>query len=91
MLTYASTAPAKWSSLGVTVHAGYLEELRERIPRFGRRGFGLTQPGGDRSTLSRRLGTIVRLPYGADADHIPIATVSRDYVLVQHDDVAASC
>ena len=89
MLTYASTAPAKWSSLGVTFHAGHLEAPREQIPRFERRGFGLTQPGSDRSTLSRPLNIIVRLPYGEHAHHVPIA-VSRDYVLVQHDDVAAS-
>lgn len=77
----------KWFNSPVTVHIGSIAEIREHIPSFERRAFGLTQFGKDFSRLNERLDTIVRLPLGEDDDFIPIGVVSKNYALVQHTDV----
>jgi hypothetical protein len=77
----------KWFNSPVTFHEGTLTEIRAHIPSFERRGFGLTQPGNERSRLNERLDTIVRLPFGEDNTFIPVGVVSKDYALVPHSEV----
>ena len=74
----------KWFNSPVSFHAGSLSEIRQHIPTFERRGFGLIQPDNESSRLNKRLDTIVRVPFGDDTTFIPIGVVSKDYVLVPH-------
>lgn len=74
----------KWLNSPVTYHEGTLAGIRQHIPTFERRGFGLTQPGDDRSHLNGRLDTIIRLPLGDDPAFIPVGVVSKEYSLVPH-------
>ena len=82
----ADTHP-KWFNSPVSFHEGTLTDLRQHIPVFERRSFGLTQHGNERSRLNERLDTIVRLPYREDQTFIPVGVVSKDYALVQHNTV----
>jgi hypothetical protein len=80
MLTYASTAAKKWSSLNVALHTGSIADIAPHIPAFERR-----------ASANRRLDWIVR---SATSDKTstpaPVATVSKRYALVQHTDVIDS-
>ena len=77
----------KWFNSPVTYREGTLAEIRQYVPSFERRSFGLTQPNSDSSRLNERLDTIVRLPVEGDETFIPIGIVSKEYVLVPHDAV----
>jgi len=83
----AGFEPRKWFNSLVTSHAGTLASIGNCIPTFERRGFALTQPGGEKSALNQRLDTIVRMPFGEDQNFIPVGVVSKDYTLVQHGEV----
>ena len=74
----------KWFNSPVSFHAGSLSEIRQHIPTFERRSFGLIQPDNESSRLNKHLDTIVRLPFGDDTTFIPIGVVSKEYVLVPH-------
>ena len=74
----------KWFNSPVSFHEGTLTDLRQHIPVFERRSFGLTQPNNESSRLNERLDAIVRLPFGDDKTFIPVGVVSKDYVLVPH-------
>lgn len=74
----------KWFNSPVTWYEGTLAEVRQHIPAFERRSFGLTQPDNESSRLNERLDTIVRLPFGDDQTFIPVGVVSKDYALVPH-------
>jgi hypothetical protein len=76
-----------WRNSPVTVHAGTLSAVRERIPMFERRRFVLAESSGESFSENKRLDTIVRRPFGEDRAFIPVGTVSRDYTLVSHHDV----
>ncbi len=78
---------SKWFNSPVTFHEGTLTEIRQHIPVFERRCFGLIQPSNKQSRLNERLDMIVRLPFGDDNTFVPVGVVSKDYVLVQHADV----
>jgi hypothetical protein len=82
----AGTHP-KWFNSPVSFHEGTLTEIRQHIPTFERRAFGLTQNGNEHSRRNDRLDTIVRLPFGADQNFIPVGVVSKDYALVTHDSI----
>jgi hypothetical protein len=77
----------KWFNSPVSFHEGTLANIRQHIPAFERRSFGLTQPDNESSRLNERLDTIIRLPFDDDTTFIPIGVVSKDYVLVPHDAV----
>jgi hypothetical protein len=77
----------KWFNSPVTYHDGNLTNIRNHIPVFERRGFGLTQAEGQPSRLNKRLDTIVRRPFGDDNTFVPVGVVSKDYVLMPHGDV----
>jgi hypothetical protein len=64
-----------------------LENVRTFVPDFERRAFAITQPSNEYSRLNERLDTIVRKPFGADQNFIPVGVVSKGYALVQHLDV----
>ena len=74
----------KWFNSPVTFHEGTLAMIREHIPDFDRRGFGLGQSGEGPSRLNKRLDAIIRLPFRGDETFIPVGVVSKDYVLVPH-------
>lgn len=74
----------KWFNSAVTCYEGTLAEIRQHIPAFERRSFGLTQPDNESSRLNERLDTIVRLPFDGDQTFIPVGVVSKDYILVPH-------
>ena len=74
----------KWFNSPVTCYEGTLTKIRQHIPAFERRSFGLTQPDNESSRLNEHLDTIVRLPFGDDQTFIPVGVVSKDYVLVPH-------
>ena len=82
---------ATWHGREVEVFKGTIGDLRKEIPYFRRDAFRL-ETGG----RNPHLDIIVRKPLRQnpgyllppdDEGHIPIATVSRQYVLVQHHDV----
>jgi len=77
----------KWFNSPVTFYEGNLVDIRDHVPKFERRGFGLTQADNQISRLNERLDMIVRKPFGEDKFFVPVGVVSKDYVLVQHNDV----
>ena len=70
-----------WFGQPVTVSNGTLAELRGKLPSFDRRPFG------PECSQNEFIQTIVRNPIGDDKRHIPVATVSPQYDLVQHHEV----
>ncbi|MBT3193741.1 MAG: DUF932 domain-containing protein [Verrucomicrobia bacterium] len=80
-------ATPKWGNSPVTFHEGTLAEIRQYIPQFERRGFGLSLQGNEQCRMNQRLDTIVRLPFHDDNALIPVGVVSKDYALVPHTDV----
>lgn len=74
----------RWFKSNVASHYGTIAAVRETIPSFERRGFGVTQPGEARSRVNERQDLIVRAPIGTDPDYVPVGVVSKDYALVQH-------
>lgn len=76
-----------WGGLPVTVYKGVFCRVSDLLPSFERRPF---QTMGAPHTLTRandRLKAIVRLPTAADSAEVPVGVVSRQYRLVQHQDV----
>ena len=80
-----------WYSRTVKVLKGSIGDLRKEIPYFRRYPFSVESGG-----RNQHLDIIVRKPLKGnqgyllphdDEEHIPIATVSRQYILVQHHDV----
>lgn len=80
-----------WHARKVQIHKGTINEIRQHIPDFAREPFR-TETGG----TNQHLDIIVRKPLkknqgflfpSDDETHIPIATVSKQYSLVQHHDV----
>jgi len=74
----------KWFNSPVTFHEGSLSEIRNHIPAFERRDFGLSEQGNEKFRPNARLDTIVRLPFADDKNLIPVGVVSKDYALVPH-------
>lgn len=77
-------ARPKWFNSPVTFHEGSLTEIRNHIPAFERRDFGLSEQGNEKFRPNARLDTIVRLPFAEDKNLIPVGVVSKDYALVPH-------
>ena len=77
----------KWFHSPVEFHKGNFSEIRQHIPSFERRSFGLIQPDMQHSTFNENLDLIVRLPQGEDNNYIPIGVVSKEYSLVQHTEI----
>ncbi len=80
-----------WYSRKVSTFKGPIGNLRKAIPYFRRDPFRV-EAGG----MNQHLDVIVRLPLKKnqgyllshdDESHIPIATVSKEYILVQHHEV----
>jgi hypothetical protein len=69
-----------WNGQRVLVAHCPLAELESGLPSFARHGFGLND----------YMDVIARQPWGEDQREIPVAAVSRKYVLVQHAEFAAS-
>jgi hypothetical protein len=80
-------ARPKWFASPVTFHEGALVDMYGLVPEFERRPLAVTQENGMLSRINERLDLIVRKPIGEDAHHVPVGVVSRDYLLVQHQDV----
>jgi hypothetical protein len=74
----------KWLNSPVTVYRGNPWSIRQLIPDFERRSFGLHQPNTTFSRLNERLDVIVRTPNKQDDTFVPIGVVSKDYRLVPH-------
>jgi len=70
-----------WFGQRVIQKTGSLNALRRLIPYFMRANFALG--AGNNSYLDQ----IIRQPLNHDENPIPVATVSKHYVLVQHHDV----
>jgi len=66
---------------------GPIGQLRRQIPRFDRRPFAVTLPGGGSSEINRNYDVIVRLPGSGQPQEIPVGIVSRSYQLVQQYEV----
>ena len=80
-----------WYSRKVKAFKGSISDLRQEIPYFRRDPFRVDDGG-----INQHLDIIVRKPLKRnrgyllphdDEGHIPIATVSKQYILVQHHDV----
>ena len=80
-----------WHAREVQIYKGSINEIRKEIPYFTREPFR-TEAGG----TNQHLDIIIREPLkknqgfllpSDDETHIPIATVSKQYSLVQHHDV----
>ena len=81
------SADHKWQNSPVSVHRGTLGEVREFVPDFERRAFGLIQPTGDRSALHAHRDAIVRRPFREDPNFVPVGVVSKNYAFVPHNGV----
>ena len=82
------TMEVTWYSRKVSVFNGTIRELRKKIPYFRRDPFRVESEGTNphldiivRKPLKRNQGNL--LPRD-DEVHVPIATVSKQYILVQH-------
>ena len=73
MLTYASSAAEKWSSLRTCFWTGSLRDVRHRIPEFERR-----------QTTNQHLDLVIRRRSHDVQQFVPVGTVSRRYGLLQH-------
>lgn len=89
-----STDSYNWITSPVTTYNGPIEKLRCFIPEFERRKFGPSLlPLGDQDTgclfddtpgVNRFHDAIVRLPINDSKVEIPVGIVSKQYTLVQH-------
>lgn len=77
----------KWFNSPVTYHEGPIAELRQKLPTFERRGFGLAMTDPQFARLNQRLDTVVRRPSPDDACRVPVGVVSKSYQLLQHTEV----
>ena len=80
-----------WHARKVQIHKGSINEIRQQIPYFRRDPFRVENGG-----MNQHFDIIVRKPLKEnhgyllpddDTVHIPVATVSRQYNLIQHHDV----
>lgn len=80
-----------WHARKVQIHKGSINEIRQKIPYFRRDPFRIENGG-----MNQHFDIIVREPLKKDQNYllpdddtvkIPVATVSRQYNLVQHHDV----
>jgi len=65
-----------WFAQPISVHKGKLDQLRSHLPIFDRKDFGSNE----------FLDVIVREPINGEPS-IPVATVSKGYALIQHEEV----
>ncbi len=72
---------AVWNSQPVYQYDGTLADLPPALPTFRRTRFSYE------GALNEYLDLILREPHRDDDRHVPLATVSRRYALVQHRDV----
>lgn len=93
----------KWQSSPVTCYRGPLDQVRKHIPTFERKTFGpaflpsaeyaINDNGAElfRKPLppgfNRFYDVIVRNPLDADDVEVPVGIVSRQYSLIQHQDL----
>jgi hypothetical protein len=77
-------ARVSWFGQGIVKRTSTLAELMAIIPSFDRLPFS-TDDG-----VNAYLDQIVREPIGNDGRRIPVATVSKQYVLIQHQDILTS-
>ena len=73
-----------WLNSPASTFTCNLSEVRSQIPAFDRRPLSLLQPHDGSLRAHDRLHVIVRTPFGADPDFVPIGVVSSDYTLVSH-------
>ena len=100
-LTITQDHESKWHASTITTIKGPIAEIREHIPHFERRTFGLElKPTKERDEgplfsdpavlagSNRFYDSIVRVPIpGEDGPPIPVGIVSRQYSLIQHRDL----
>ncbi len=78
---------AKWFSSPILYYKGSIDSIRRHIPNFERRTFALADPSAELSRLNQRLDTIVRKPFRDDQTFVPVGVVSKEYVLIPHNEV----
>ena len=100
-LTITQDHESKWHTSTITTIKGPIAEIREHIPHFERRTFGLElKPTKERDEgllftdpavlagSNRFYDSIVRVPLpGENLPPIPVGIVSRQYSLIQHRDL----
>ena len=77
----------KWFGLPVTRFRCSLAAARAHVPLFARRPFAVSPGEGHRSTTNERFDVIVRLPDTPDQAEVAVGLVSKQYALVQHQEV----
>jgi len=89
----------KWHASPVTCYRGPLDQVRKFIPFYDRKTFGpallpadeFDQPGIFSSPLppgfNRFYDVIVRRPMASDEVEVPVGIVSKQYSLIQHQDL----
>jgi hypothetical protein len=77
----------KWFNSEVKNFTGTLDQIREHIPSFERTSFTIPDRNGTTGKPNKNLDTIVRLPTNEDKSFAPVGVVSKDYKLVQHQEV----
>jgi hypothetical protein len=77
----------KWFNSPISYYEGSIDSIRHHIPNFERRTFALTDPSAELSWLNQRLDTIVRKPTPDDKTFVPVGVVSKEYVLIPHNEV----
>ncbi len=79
----------KWFRYPVRHHSGNLDEIGQWMPAFERCPFGF--PNGIQAGRNHpHLDMIVRQPVEGDANRVPVGVVSKDYTLIQHQEVLQS-
>lgn len=76
-----------WQGSPVTYHEGSIDEIKGKVPAFGRQTYSADVRGGYRC-INSRFDSIIRIPL-AEGEHAkPIGVVSKSYCLFQHRDLA---
>ena len=78
---------SKWYNSPISFYEGSIDEIRCHIPDFERRTFALADPNAELCRLNQRLDTIVRKPTADDKTFVPVGVVSKEYVLIPHNEV----
>jgi hypothetical protein len=86
-LVDSTQANPKWFNSPISYYKGSIDSIRRHIPNFERRAFALTDPNAELSRLNQHLDTIVRKPTADDKTFVPVGVVSKEYVLIPHNEV----
>jgi hypothetical protein len=77
----------KWFQSPVNIFKDKIEKIRTLLPVFERRPFELPPSSQVNNRVNPYFETVVRKPINDDKNFIPVGTVSKKYILIQHEQI----